>query len=67
MIKDQHGYPADARNISETAWFYEQREGLVVVVQPAKGTKATIVVIPWRKIEAAAKRRAAILAKRKRA
>lgn len=44
------------RNLSQLAWYYEQKEGLVVCQQSEKGKDATIVTIPWRRVESALKR-----------
>jgi hypothetical protein len=35
------------------SWFYEQREGLVLINEPVEGARTTKIVIPWSKLERA--------------
>jgi hypothetical protein len=53
---DHKGYPVSPRDLTKTAWFYEQAEGLVVCQQPAEGVDAVTVTIPWRRLEGALNR-----------
>lgn len=65
------GYPANPRNVSDWVWFYEEKKGIVIIVQPRakprKGQKLGELLfampaftIPWRKVEAAVDRRRAL-------
>lgn len=55
MTKDVYGYPCEPRNISDRAWYYEQREGVEVVVCNQSGQQST-VTLPWRRLESAVAR-----------
>lgn len=49
--RDEHGYPVIPRHIEGAdAWFYEQKEGVCLVV----GGKT--VTIPWRQVRSAMER-----------
>lgn len=63
MAKDIYGYPSEPRQIDEQAWFYEQRGGMDVCVEP-DGINARIVRLSWRRLEAAVDRHRAIKRKR---
>jgi hypothetical protein len=45
---DHKGYPTAPRNLKDGSWFYEQQDGLIVVIRG--GVQLTI---PWRKVVAA--------------
>lgn len=66
---DRYGYSLSPQNVYEWFWYYETPQGIQCVYQPrdVKGNllfAAPAWTIPWKKIEASMKRRAA--AKRKR-
>jgi len=54
---DYRGYPVRPRHIDDNTWFYEQPEGLCICNHPAEGCRTQMFTIPWRKVEAAARRR----------
>lgn len=56
----EHGYPAEPRKLEENIWFYEEHKGLRMVVSPPY-EKATVFLVPWRKVEAAMKTRTAAI------
>lgn len=63
---DIDGYPTRPRDISKSAWFYEQVEGLVVVQHQEGGSPIT-TTIPWRLVEKAVDHHRAARSKKRRA
>ena len=59
---DQYGCPTKPRSLGATAWFYEQRGGLIVCIETRLG-ETPHATISWRQLEAAIGRRRAALAK----
>ena len=58
---DQHGYSIFPRDITRTAWFYENRDGLQIYQENKDGRDGIIsVTIPWRDVEAAVNRHLAV-------
>lgn len=53
-----NGYPRSPRNMPDGTWFYEDPDGIIVVIGGSQTT------IPWRKIEAAVRHHHAAKAKR---
>ena len=49
-------------NISKTAWYYEEKYGIAVIVETrdnGKHVRTTQTLIPWRKLEASLSRKIA--------
>lgn len=57
---DDAGYPTHPRDLTKTAWFYEQSDGLQIVQEckSAKGVHLGTVqtTVPWSAVEAAVDR-----------
>lgn len=47
MSKDIYGYPCEPKALDEMTWFYEEREGLQLVIELFEGAKTARAVIPW--------------------
>jgi hypothetical protein len=58
--KDSDGYPCKPRHLPSGAWFYEQREGIVVVIENRQCD------MPWRRVAAALRHHEAAKANRKK-
>ena len=66
MPRDIYGYPCESRQLDELTWFYEQREGLQLVMELFPGAKTAQVNIPWRRLCSAVDRHRKIEATKKR-
>lgn len=48
---DYQGYPCAPIDLSDRAWFYIQKEGLIVCARAANGDPSEQAIIPWRMIK----------------
>jgi hypothetical protein len=52
---DRWGYPLDPQDVSKWVWYYEERKGLVVIVQHPNEDGGIVAIpaftIPWRMVE----------------
>lgn len=53
-------YPTKPRFLGKLAWFYEQRMGIDVLIQPNQNTNPVQARLSWSKLEAAVDRHRAI-------
>lgn len=56
---DLHGYPCSPRKLKDGGWYYEQREGVTVIIRGGQET------ISWHRIESALRHRQAAQKRKK--
>ncbi len=50
---DHKGYPCEPTDLDERAWYYVQKDGVVVCHRGNFGDPAEVAVIPWRLLKRA--------------
>ncbi len=64
---DYQGYPVKPRYLDRRTWYYEQRDGIHLLIEPLTGSKIPLSArLSWRRLEAAVDRHRAVKRKHKR-
>ena len=50
---DYLGYPCEPTSLNENAWFYVQKEGILVCTHRGVGNPTEQAIIPWRLVKKA--------------
>lgn len=50
---DYTGHPCEPQDLSDNAWFYAQKDGIVICCRTRSGDPSELAVMPWQMVKRA--------------